>query len=103
MAKTDTEDQDQAYHPNQLTGVVGPSCYRDQLRVCGPDCMAFLPQAPEGDTYKGEQWAHCQLLVNNDRMGRHLVILVSLLQKDVSLRGQAHAASVRSQKAPGVV
>jgi hypothetical protein len=102
MAELRTDEQ--TYHPNQLpTGESGPICYRDPIRVCGPDCMAYLAQVPEGEAYKGEQWAHCHVLVNQDRLGRHVVVLVSLLSKDVSLRSKAQAAAVREQKAPGVV
>jgi hypothetical protein len=100
----DPEIDEQTYHPNHLSQrESGPICYRDPIRVCGPDCMAYLPQVPEGETYKGEQWAQCMVLVNQDRLARHAVILVSLLNKDVSLRSKAQADAVRGQKAPGVV
>jgi hypothetical protein len=38
--------------------------------------MAFdVP--PDGPDYKDKQWAHCALLVNAHRAGKHLVILAS--------------------------
>lgn len=97
------ESAEQVYHPNHVPKSEGSGlfCYRDAMRPCGPDCVAYLAQKPVGVYYEGEQWAHCHLLVNEDRKGRHLVILVDLLQKDVTLRRQAHAEATRGQKAPG--
>lgn len=80
----------------------GLACFMNQDRICGADCMAFLPQVPEGDTYKGEQWAHCHLLVNADRAGRHLIILASVGSRIASVQVKASAEAVRSQKPPGV-
>jgi hypothetical protein len=100
---TDPEIDEQTYHPNHLpSSETGPICYRDPIRVCGPDCIAYLAQVPDGEAYKGEQWAHCHVLVNQDRLGRHAVVLVSLLNKDVSLRSKAQAEAERGKKAPGV-
>jgi hypothetical protein len=73
----------------------GLACFIDQHRVCGADCMSYLPQAPEGAAYQGENWAHCLLLVNSERTGKHVVILVDLLKK-------AQATATRGQKPPGV-
>lgn len=56
-------------------------CYRDAIRVCGPDCMAYLPQVPDGKAYTGENWAHCKMLVASDQVGRHVVIIADLLSK----------------------
>ena len=80
----------------------GLACFMNQDRICGADCMAFLPQVPEGITFQGEQWAHCHLLVNADRAGRHLVVLASVGSNLVSLQRKANAEAVRSQKPPGV-
>lgn len=74
----EAEQPEQGYHPNQ-TEPSGLCCFLQQERVCGADCMAFLPQPPQGVHYQGEQWAHCQLLVNADRVGRHLVIITQQL------------------------
>lgn len=87
-------------------GIDGPTkgagCYRDQARVCGPDCMAYLPQKPEGRAYIGEQWAHCHVLVNMDRQGRHLVVLADAASKIASVQRKADAEAVRRQIPPGV-
>jgi len=86
-----------SYHPdarevNPKEG--GLSCFISQDRVCGPDCMAFLPQVPEGKDFLGEQWAHCMLLVNAHRTGKHLVIIASEQSK-------TNAEARRSKPAPG--
>jgi len=82
--------------------IKGASCYRDQARICGPDCMAYLPQKPEGKAYIGEQWAHCHVLVNMDRQGRHLVVLADVGSKLVSVQRKAEAEAVRQKTPPGV-
>lgn len=80
----------------------GLACFMNQDRICGADCMAFLPQKPEGVHFQGEQWAHCHLLVNADRAGRHLVVLASVGSKISGLQSKATAEAVRQQKPPGV-
>ena len=70
-------------------------CVFDQTRQCGSSCMAYLAQAPTGDTYKGEAWAHCLLLVNTEKLARHVVIAVSMLTRN-------KAEATRAQGAPKV-
>lgn len=72
-----------------------------QTRVCGPDCMAYLPQVPEGKDFTGEQWAHCMLLVNAHRAGKHLVILANVTSEIGKEQAKSNAAATRSQRAPG--
>lgn len=79
-----------------------PACFIDQGRICGPDCMAFLPQPPSEPDYQGEGWAHCHVLVNAHRLGKHLVILAGAVSKVAGIQRQAAAEAVRTQKAPGV-
>ncbi len=57
---------------------------RDELycfvsdRLCGADCVAYLTEPPKGEDYAaGEPWTHCLLLVNAQRVGKHLVVLAS--------------------------
>jgi hypothetical protein len=76
------------------------ACYRNQLRECGPDCMAYLPQVPEGVHYQGASWAHCHQLVCADRTARHLVVLTEVLKENTSLQRRAAAEAARTQKAP---
>ena len=96
-------DDEMGYHPNmQTSGVRGLICFKDVTRPCGPDCMAYLPQPPEGVQYQGAQWAHCHLLVNSERVGRHAVIATTQLIELVKLQKSAAAAAVRTQKPPTV-
>lgn len=102
-------EDEQGYHPNMSARssdgespgpTEGPACYRDQCRICGPDCMAFLPQVPEGPVYVGEQWAHCLILVNQERTGRHLVVLADTLTKYAAFKRGQRAEAIRNEKAP---
>lgn len=68
--------------------------------MCGPDCMAYLPQAPAGPHYLGEQWAHCHILVNQDRMGRHLVVIANVLDRFTGVAAADRAAASRAKPAP---
>lgn len=74
---------------------LGPACFIDQSRVCSTDCMAHLTAPPQGAAYQGEDWAHCLLLVQAERVGRHLPILVDIVKG-------AAVAQRRAQSAPGV-
>lgn len=95
-------NQPQTEQPEETTEAEPPStgaaCFLDQARICGADCMAFLPQKPEGTAFIGAQWAHCHLLVNADRGGRHLVVLADVGAKLVAIARQKE----REAKAPGV-
>jgi len=68
------------YHPNMIpekeVKANGLICFLNNQRSCGPDCMAFT-DPPEGDDYRGKQWANCMLLVSAHRGGKHLTILAS--------------------------
>ena len=70
-------DVQEAAHQSGLT------CFLDQPRLCGSDCMAYLNPPPQGDEYRGQQWSNCMLLVNIHRGGKHLVILANVLNKGV--------------------
>jgi hypothetical protein len=102
----DERDHEQVYHPNaEPVGegeTKGAACFLAQDRICGPDCMAYLPQVPEGPAYIGEQWAHCMLLVNAERAGKHLVVLASVASTVASKYKQSMAERVRDQTAPKV-
>ncbi len=91
--KPTDEGVEQSYHPNYLPEKAGLSCFLEQSRTCGPDCMAFSAQTPtdnEGrplQEYVGEQWAHCHLLVNLHRLGKTPGTIVAQLAKS---RGEAN-------------
>jgi hypothetical protein len=73
-------------------------CFIDNIRVCGPDCMSYLPQVPDGRFYVGESWAHCKLLVTADQVGRHIIVITDLLSKARA----AQAVQERTKPPPGV-
>ena len=56
-------------------------CFKEYSRVCGADCMAFLLDVPREQDYVGKPWAHCHLLLNEHRKGKHLVIIANALAK----------------------
>ncbi len=94
--ENESEAPERSFHPNMRE--VNPkegglSCFISQDRLCGPDCMAFLPQVPEGKDFVGEQWAHCMLLANVHRSAKHLVIIASEMSS-------ANADARRKQNAP---
>lgn len=99
-------DSDQAYHPNAvpLESVRKPGlgCFIDQARLCGVDCMAYLPQVPDQKAYLGETWAHCLLLLNADRIGRHLVVLVDIAKSTAARSAQRQSEAARQQPSPTV-
>lgn len=101
MASESSGEDDMGYHPNMSKGN-GLFCFKDVTRPCGADCMAFLPQVPEGAQYQGAQWAHCQVLVNSDRSARHLVIITNLLSDVVKMQKSEAAKAIRTQKPPPV-
>jgi hypothetical protein len=75
MCPSDTEEV--AYHPETRPKESGLSCFMDIARMCGADCMAYLPEVPPGPDYKGQQWAHCKVLADMHRGSKHLTILAS--------------------------
>ena len=61
------------HHPSMKdedlrTGLI---CFLNIERPCGADCMSW-DECPDGPDYKDKQWAHCLLLVNAHRTGKHL-------------------------------
>lgn len=54
----------------------GLFCFISPDRVCGADCMAYS-DPPNHKDFVGKQWAHCLLLVNTHRAGKHLTVLAS--------------------------
>lgn len=78
------------------------ACFLDQHRVCSADCMAFLAVVPSGDAYIGEMWAHCHLLVQAERTGRHLPIIALGVSQLAKLKQVAQAEHIRRQPPPSV-
>lgn len=76
------------------------ACFLNQERICGSDCMAYLTAPPEGKAYMGENWAHCMVLVNLDRTGRHLTILANNSASGLNLKRNALADEQRLNQQP---
>lgn len=69
-------------------------CFLEEARVCGSDCVAYNTDPPKEQDYVGQPWAHCHLLVNAHRAGKHLVILASLANRLVPRGTSAPAPPV---------
>lgn len=63
----------------------GLYCFLNGDRACGPDCMAY-ETPPQHKDFVGKQWAHCLLLVNAHRTGKHLTILAQFSDTLLSLK-----------------
>lgn len=98
MCPEEPEDEI-AYHPDIKDKGNGLFCFKDSKRPCGPDCMAYQLERPEGPDYRG-QWANCAILTNEFKSAKHLIIIAQgvtqLLKRD-----QDKART--SQQPPGVV
>lgn len=57
------------------------NCFLNDVRVCGPSCMAYNTQVTREQDYVGQQWPSCHLLINAHRLGKHAVIIASALVK----------------------
>lgn len=78
-----TAEAQTGYHPNMKDLPDNKDslfCFKDPNRVCGADCMAYADQ-PEGQEYIGKPWSRCLILLNQHRMGKHLVILTNIVDR----------------------
>lgn len=58
----------------------GLTCWLNQDRLCGPDCMAFSnPPMAKGAEYANKQWANCIVLVSMHQESKHAAILAQHL------------------------
>jgi len=62
--------------------------------------MAYTVAAPQGDDYVGQQWAHCMLLANAYRLGKHAVVLAGVGNKLVNTMQATRADQVRANQTP---
>jgi hypothetical protein len=91
------------HHPNVRTepeSKTGLYCFKDSARPCAAECMAFITP-PDGPDYKDQQWARCLILVNEHRMGKHLVVLAAGVGELLQIRKKA-AADVARTNQPAV-
>jgi hypothetical protein len=72
----------------------GLTCFMDQLRPCGADCMAYTTYS---DGSLMGQAGNCILLVNAERSGKHLVILAKLTNDMIN--GAKRAAADQRREA----
>jgi hypothetical protein len=91
------------YSPNVLDDdheVNGLTCFMDQMRQCGPDCMAYSTFPAESSALSDQQ-EHCLLLGNAERVGKHLIIIAKIMS-DEKARGRKESADKqrRDQAAP---
>lgn len=76
-------------------------CFLDHARPCGPECMAHLTfRATLTKTDLSEQQQHCTLLVNADRLARHIVVLTSLVADSQKKQRTKEQDRQREQNTP---
>ena len=71
-------------------------CFLNPDTACGPACMAFITNPLQQGDYRDQPWAHCHLLVNAHRVGKHLVIIAEGLSK----MGKGPDPAVQHQNIP---
>jgi hypothetical protein len=59
-------------------------CFFDHCRPCTAECVAYESVVPDDKDYKNKPWAHCMVLVNVHRTGKHLVTLASGLGRIIN-------------------
>lgn len=77
----------------------GLICFKDKMRVCGPDCMAYTTPPPHPD-YTDQQWARCILLVNSHRTGKHLTVIAAALGEQNQKAKTVQADLLRATQLP---
>ena len=75
----------------------GLTCFMDQIRQCGADCMAYTTYS---DGSLAGQSGNCMLLVNAERSGKHLVILAKLTNDMINSSKRAAADQRREAQVP---
>lgn len=86
MDPEEGEGEGFVHRPNMLDDDErnGLMCFMEGSRQCGADCMAFLGFGNEvAVPGLSVQQSQCSLLVNVERIGKHSVIIASLLSKKI--------------------
>lgn len=100
---TENYEEELIYTPDEIDDDSrnGLSCFKDQRRQCGPDCMAFLGlgQAVPSKILT-EQQSSCLELVMLERTARSTTISAQLL-KDIADRSKRSDAD--KQRADGML
>ena len=95
------EDEDLVYTPDELEDDPGNglSCFKDQHRQCGPDCMAYLGLGQTAPSkLLNSQQATCLELVTLERTARSTTIAAQLL-KELLDRGKNNEADRKRAEA----
>lgn len=79
----------------------GLMCFLNDVRQCGPECMAFTTSPAESPMFNQQQ-KHCTLLVSMDRLGRHTGIAAKILSDMTAKQRTILADQARAQQKPPV-
>lgn len=98
------EEEELVYTPDMIPDEKGDKvyCFIVPERACGPDCMAFLKFGGERPTKTNldDNQQNCTLLVNADRLARHVVIIASLLSNNQKKKRTAEQDKQREASTP---
>ena len=76
----DTDNEGTPYiHRPDLGPLDGLVCFMDGRRPCDAACMAYTTTSTPGEEMSDQQ-GHCTLLVAASRVGKHMVIIASMMQ-----------------------
>jgi len=93
-------DEQFIHMPDELDDAApGLICFRSPDRVCGADCMAYTTASHGGDELS-EQQGHCSILVSQHRVGKHSVIIASMMAQQMKAERNARADKSRAAPAP---
>jgi hypothetical protein len=99
QAPEGTEEDGLVAEEEMRPDTTGLYCFLNDERVCGAECMAFITFPKQSDNSElGKQQAHCALLNNADRLGRNVVIAVSMLARAEKKKRSAEADQKRSNQ-----
>ena len=69
--------------PEEYSGSSNLFCFLDHRRPCDASCAGYTTQAFVGDALN-EQQGHCSLIVNVSRVGKHVVIIASMMRDQLN-------------------
>lgn len=91
---TDNEETQYIHKPDTIP-LDGLVCFLDCRRPCDATCAAYTTANMAGDELS-EQQGHCSLLVSLNRMGKHAVIIASMMQSRMLQERKEREDKVRS-------
>ncbi len=75
-------------------------CYRDRMRICGPDCVAWVTHPPENKGKLSFTQMHCLMLSTAERTARH-VTLMAMVLGDIYKKNKTATADQQRKDAMG--